>query len=57
MQRSALGLLFVALAAGLLLVAVAATGHGARGWLIAIAALALAVWLGSLGLSAFRRRH
>ena len=57
MQRSALGLLFVALAAGLLLVAVAATGHGARGWLIAVAALALAVWLGSLGLSAFRRRH
>ena len=39
----------------LLLVAVAATGHGARGWLIAIAALALAVWLGSLAVSAFRR--
>ena len=55
MQRRALGLLFVALAAALLLVAVAATGHGARGWLIAIAALALAVWLGSLAVSAFRR--
>jgi hypothetical protein len=55
MQRRALGLLFSALAAGLLLVAVAATGHGARGWIIAVAALAIGVWFGSLALSAFRR--
>ncbi len=54
MQRRALGFLFIALSAGLLLVAVAATGHGARGWIIAVAALALAVWLGSMALSAFR---
>ena len=54
MQRRALGFLFIALAAGLLLVAVAATGHGARGWIIAVAALALALWLGSMALSAFR---
>jgi hypothetical protein len=54
-QRRALGLLFTALAAAFVLVAVAATGHGARGWVIAVAALALAVWLASLSLSAFRR--
>jgi hypothetical protein len=53
-QRRALGVLFIGLAAALLLVAVAATGHGARGWVIAVAAVALAVWLGSLALSAFR---
>jgi hypothetical protein len=53
-QRKALGLLFSALATGFVLVAVAATGHGARGWIIALAALALAVWLASLALSAFR---
>ena len=55
MQRRALGLLFSALAAAFLLVAVAATGHGARGWIIAVAAAAIAAWMGSLALSAFRR--
>jgi len=54
-QRRALGLLFIVLGAAFLIVAVAATGHGARGWVIAVAAAALAVWLGSLALSAFRR--
>ncbi|HKB93216.1 MAG TPA: hypothetical protein VKC62_03140 [Gaiellaceae bacterium] len=54
MQRHALGLLFSALAAVFLLVAVAATGHGVRGWIIALAAVAVAVWLGSIALSAFR---
>ena len=54
MQRRALGLLFSALAAAFVLVAVAATGHGVRGWIIALAALALAVWLASLAVSAFR---
>ena len=54
MQRRALGFLFSALAAGFVLVAVAATGHGERGWIIAVAALAIAVWFGSLALSAFR---
>ncbi|HXR12230.1 MAG TPA: hypothetical protein VN770_08040 [Gaiellaceae bacterium] len=55
MQRRALGLLFAVLALVLLLVAVAATGHGVRGWIVAVAALAIAVWLGSVALSAFRR--
>jgi hypothetical protein len=53
-QRRALGLLFTALAAAFVLVAVAATGHGARGWIVALAAIALALWLASLALSAFR---
>ena len=58
MQRRALGVLFCVLAAGLIAVAVAAlvgAGGEARGWIIAIAALALAGWLGSAGLSALRR--
>ncbi|HXR12460.1 MAG TPA: hypothetical protein VN770_09205 [Gaiellaceae bacterium] len=55
MQRRALGLLFAALAAVFVLVAVAATGHGVRGWIVALAALVIALWLGSLALSAFRR--
>ena len=55
MQRRALGILFTALAAAFVLVAVAATGHGVRGWIIAVAALSLAVWLGSVALSSFRR--
>jgi hypothetical protein len=54
MQRRALGILFSVLAGAFVLVAVAATGHGARGWIVALAAVALAVWLGSLALSAFR---
>ncbi|HKT43574.1 MAG TPA: hypothetical protein VJQ85_02160 [Gaiellaceae bacterium] len=56
MQRRGLGILFSALAAGFLLVAVAATGHGARGWVIAVAAAAIAVWFASIALSSFRRR-
>jgi hypothetical protein len=54
MQRRALGLLFAFLAVVFLLVAVAATGHGVRGWIIALAALAIAFWMGSVALSAFR---
>ena len=55
MQRRALGLLFAVLAVVFLLVAVAATGHGVRGWIVALAALAMALWLGSVALSSFRR--
>ncbi|HEY5099515.1 MAG TPA: hypothetical protein VII54_05630 [Gaiellaceae bacterium] len=55
MQHRALGLLFSVLAAAFVLVAVAATGHGVRGWIIAVAALALAVWMASMALAAFRR--
>ncbi|MGH2971410.1 MAG: hypothetical protein ACRDNM_11035 [Gaiellaceae bacterium] len=54
MQRRGLGILFSVLAAAFLLVAVAATGHGARGWVIAVAAAAIAAWMGSLALSVFR---
>jgi hypothetical protein len=57
-QRRALGVLFTALAAGFVAIsaaAIAGAGGGARGWIIAAAALALAAWLGSLALSAFRR--
>ena len=57
MQRHALGLLFAVLAAVLGAVSVAAL-VGAAGpgrWIVGLAALALAGWLGSLALSALRR--
>jgi hypothetical protein len=57
-QKRALGALFGGLAAALIAVAVAAiAGAGANlgRWVIALAALAIAVWLGSVALSAFRR--
>jgi hypothetical protein len=56
-QKRALGSLFGGLAAALIAVAVAAiAGAGASlgRWVIALAALAIAAWLGSLALSAFR---
>ena len=34
--------------------AIAGSGYGARGWIIAAAALAIAGWLGSMAVSAFR---
>ncbi|MBV8064293.1 MAG: hypothetical protein JOY72_06370 [Actinobacteria bacterium] len=55
MQRRALGVLFTVLMAAFLIVAVAATGHGTRGWIVAVAAAAIAVWFGSLALWGFRR--
>jgi hypothetical protein len=51
--------LFTALAAVFVAVAAAAligAGGSAARWLIAVAALALAGWLGSLALAALRRR-
>jgi hypothetical protein len=57
-QRRALAVLFCGLAAALLAVAAAAivgAGDSAAGWIVAVAAVALAGWLGSAGLSAFRR--
>jgi hypothetical protein len=56
-QRRALGVLFCGLAAALIVTAAAAllgAGTEARGWIVAVAALAIAGWLGSLALSAFR---
>lgn len=59
MQRHALGFLFGTLAAVFAGTAVAAfvgAGDSAKGWVVAAAALALAAWLGSLAVSAFRGR-
>ena len=58
-QRRALGILFAGLA--LLLAATAAAallgaGGSAKGWVIGVAALALAGWLASLAAAALRRR-
>jgi hypothetical protein len=56
-QRRALAVLFAVIAAGLVVTAVSAiagAGDGARGWIIAAAALAIAGWLGSMAISAFR---
>ncbi len=58
MQRRALGVLFCVLASALVAVSVAAfvgAGGEARGWIVGLAALAIAAWLGSVGLSALRR--
>jgi len=57
-QRRALGLLFCGLAAALVAVAVAAlvgAGGQAKGWIVAIAALAVAGWLASLAVSSLHR--
>jgi hypothetical protein len=57
-QRRALGVLFCGLATAFVGTAIAAlvgAGGEARGWIIAIAALAVAGWLGSVGISALRR--
>ena len=57
MQRRALGLLFAVISLALLAVAVAALlgAHGGARWVIALAALALAAWMGSTAASALRR--
>jgi len=44
-QRRALGLLFVVLAIGLALVGVFSALAGGRAWVIAVAAIALSLWL------------
>jgi hypothetical protein len=57
-QRRALAVLFCGIALALIVTAVAAiagAGDEAAGWIVAVAALALAGWLGSLGVGAFRR--
>jgi hypothetical protein len=56
-QRRALGALFFLLAIGLAGIAVGAVRdarHEAVGWAIAVAAAALAVWLGSMAWRALR---
>jgi hypothetical protein len=54
-QRRGLGILFAVIAATLVVLAVAAAGHGARGWIVAAAAVAIALWLGSLALFGLRK--
>jgi hypothetical protein len=56
-QRSALGALFLVLACAFAGIAyAAAVADASGGWVIAIAAGALALWLGTLAVRAFRRR-
>ncbi len=50
-----LGLLFVFLSVCLLGVAYAAARAGGGMWVIAVSALAIAVWLGNAGLTLLRR--
>jgi hypothetical protein len=54
-HRRALGLLFVALAVGLGLIAVLSALEGGGAWVIAIASAALAIWLGDLARRALVR--
>ena len=58
MQRRAMGILFAVLAAALTAVAVFSFsgGHSARHLVIGVAAAAVAVWLATVSLSAFRLR-
>ena len=54
-QRSALGFLFLALAAGLFLVAIFSALEGGRAWVIAVTATILGLWLLDLGRRGIRR--
>jgi hypothetical protein len=56
-QRRLLGLLFAVLAAGLGLVAVYSALEGGSAWVVALAAAALALWLGDLARRALLRRR
>lgn len=56
MHRRAVGLLFVALTAGLVLIAVYSALEGGSAWVIALAAAALALWMGDLARRALARR-
>jgi hypothetical protein len=56
MHRRALGGLFTVLAAGLALIAVFSALEGGRAWVIALAAGALAAWMGTLALRTLVRR-
>ena len=55
-QRRLLGLLFAALALSLGLIAVFSALEGGSAWVIALAAAALALWLGDLARRALIRR-
>jgi hypothetical protein len=55
-QRRLLGLLFLVLALGLGLVALFSALEGGGAWVIALAAAALALWMGDLARRALIRR-
>jgi hypothetical protein len=55
-HRRALGILFSVLAAGLGLIAIFSALEGGRAWVIALAAAALAMWMGDLARRALVRR-
>jgi hypothetical protein len=54
-QRRALGLLFVVLAAGLGLIGVYSALAGGRAWVIAVAAAGLSLWMGDIARRTLRR--
>jgi hypothetical protein len=55
-QRRALGLLFSVLAVALFVIAVLSALAGGRAWIVALAAGALALWLGDLARRALLSR-
>jgi hypothetical protein len=56
-QRHLLGLLFMALAAGLLFIAVDSAREGGGAWVIAAAAAALGIWMADLARRVLVRRR
>jgi len=56
-QRTLLGVLFSILAAGLALIAVYAALAGGRAWVVALAAGALAAWMGDFARRVLVRRR
>lgn len=57
MQRHLLGFLFLALAGGLVSIAVYAAREGGGAWVIAVAAAALGFWMADLARRALVRRR
>ena len=53
-RRKPLAVLFLALAVGFAAIAIFAATAGGGAWVIAVAAAALAVWMGGLAYRAFR---
>jgi hypothetical protein len=54
-QRRALGLLFVVLAGGLGLIGVYSALAGGRAWVVAVAAIGLALWMADVARRTLRR--
>lgn len=54
MQRRALGILFLLIAAALVAIAAWSAVEGGRAWIVALAAGALGLWMGDVGRRALR---